>query len=1244
MTRKLISIVLALCLTLSCFAIGGMSASAATASDNVGSIQGGQTIYFAPADNWKQDNARFALYYFNNDNNTYGWKDFAPVANTNGIYSATMSSETWDGIIFVRMNPNTSENNWNNKWNQTADIFEIPSGKNLFNGTSGAWDGDNGSWGVYNPNAPTGNITVYFTDAMNWGSANVYYWGTNSDPTWPGTAMTVYQESNDYGQKVYKATIPAAATGIIFNGDGKQTVDINDGIANGALWYTNGEMDGSNYKVTKADTTIVEETTAPPANSIAVLFTDAVGWGEANVYYWGSNSDPEWPGNAMTVDSTNPYGQKVYKAYIPSGVTGVIFNGNGKQTVDITTGIENNAQWYTIDEKEGSNYKVVKVGTPVNPTTAAPTTVAPTTVVPTTVEPTTVEPTTVEPTTVEPTTVEPTTVEPTTVEPTTVEPTTVEPTTVEPTTVEPTTVEPTTVEPTTVEPTTVEPTTVEPTTVEPTTVPEEETDKIFVGIEVKDGSMIVPNTTYVNVHWATADNSEQGDLPVKYTGITDTRRAAAWSAQPRSFALFVVEVPERADKVCLRNGPKVYSENAANPYFTIGDYDSFYLYNGSTGDNISVKTKFLKVSFDYDAQVVPTTTIRVGVQQVENASEFFAMDSLRITWQRVAQGNGYTVLCRGEEVLNPLNRTESRSLGERYWNGAEKTYTLYNVQVPADSSFFNPTANGKNYFTQDYSYGNIVDHNAVYIFDGADAGAGSHNDNTVYLHLDNVEEPTTVEPTTVEPTTVAPTTVEPTTVAPTTVAPTTAEPTTEPVIPTEGVTIKVVVPNIVNSAYAWNNARLYYNNTGKSADNQYINMVENNVYYMTELGNGITDIASVGGWKVFTVTLTAEQAEAVNNALWVGFANNNNRCKTVSEKAKNILKAGVGTLDTGYSNTKASIASFDGYTFVIKDNNSTTSPYTSFIGYWTSDFTTVTAAAPMSDNSYSNWNAMSLSYGATGDSEVAIPMVNTGTTTKVSNIGDMSTLRAGRWYIYAVTLDASQTAAVDSANRVSFVKPGGNNRTAGSKNVLKAKTNEFDGNYNKTARTLEELEGQLFVVKAKASATSIVIYNGEWETEDVYTAGNNDTVEIFFAAPKGVANTTAGWDTGVELYYGNTTAYQNCSRIEMTPVRSTRTVSVDGTGLTTLSSGEWNMYSITMDAEMISTIDAATTVGFIKKGSYNRTSALYTKNIAKAPTTEDGTYSKNKQSIEAFDGKTFVINTCADAKNERTSYMGVWCN
>ncbi len=87
----------------------------------------------------------------------------------------------------------------------------------------------------------TGNFTVYFTDAENYGDVHVYYW--NDGPAWPGTPMT-YVETNEYNQNIYRAEIPATAEGIIFNnGDGSQTVDITTDIADGSWWYTTGESD-----------------------------------------------------------------------------------------------------------------------------------------------------------------------------------------------------------------------------------------------------------------------------------------------------------------------------------------------------------------------------------------------------------------------------------------------------------------------------------------------------------------------------------------------------------------------------------------------------------------------------------------------------------------------------------------------------------------------------------------------------------------------------------------------------------------------------------------------------------------------------------------------------------------------------------------------------------------------------------------------------------------------------------------
>ena len=98
-----------------------------------------------------------------------------------------------------------------------------------------------------------------------------------------------------------------------------------------------------------------EDFTAEMTQNANVYFTDALGWGDIHVYYW--NNGPEWPGAAMTELYTNEYGQKVYCYELPDDVEGIIFNGNGNQTVDITDEPIGKA-YYTTDEKNGNNYTV----------------------------------------------------------------------------------------------------------------------------------------------------------------------------------------------------------------------------------------------------------------------------------------------------------------------------------------------------------------------------------------------------------------------------------------------------------------------------------------------------------------------------------------------------------------------------------------------------------------------------------------------------------------------------------------------------------------------------------------------------------------------------------------------------------------------------------------------------------------------------------------------------------------------
>ena len=109
--------------------------------------------------------------------------------------------------------------------------------------------------------------------------------------------------------------------------------------------------------------TIIPATTASAAlseNTITIFFTDALNWNgggsnSINIYCWktesGNNVEAAaWPGSAMTEIYTNGMngGQIVYAVEIPEDVTGIIFNNNsGSQTVDITTGIADDAWWYT---------------------------------------------------------------------------------------------------------------------------------------------------------------------------------------------------------------------------------------------------------------------------------------------------------------------------------------------------------------------------------------------------------------------------------------------------------------------------------------------------------------------------------------------------------------------------------------------------------------------------------------------------------------------------------------------------------------------------------------------------------------------------------------------------------------------------------------------------------------------------------------------------------------------------------
>ena len=104
-------------------------------------------LYLKPNNNWKVDNARFAAYFFGGTPGEI-WVSMSD-SDSDGIYEVNIPEGYNYGckVIFCRMNPNTTSNNWNNKWNQTGDLSTPTDGKNLYTITEGNW-GDKGSWSV----------------------------------------------------------------------------------------------------------------------------------------------------------------------------------------------------------------------------------------------------------------------------------------------------------------------------------------------------------------------------------------------------------------------------------------------------------------------------------------------------------------------------------------------------------------------------------------------------------------------------------------------------------------------------------------------------------------------------------------------------------------------------------------------------------------------------------------------------------------------------------------------------------------------------------------------------------------------------------------------------------------------------------------------------------------------------------------------------------------------------------------
>lgn len=130
---------------------------------------------------WNADGARYAAYAFV-DGAMNAWYDFT---ETDGKYTATIS-DTYSKLILVRMKGETTENNWDNKWNQTDDI-DFTAIKDGSTFTIKGWGEGEGANSTYTVEVPAEPDTYAIASNLNEWNTTDDAMTDNGDGTWTKT-------------------------------------------------------------------------------------------------------------------------------------------------------------------------------------------------------------------------------------------------------------------------------------------------------------------------------------------------------------------------------------------------------------------------------------------------------------------------------------------------------------------------------------------------------------------------------------------------------------------------------------------------------------------------------------------------------------------------------------------------------------------------------------------------------------------------------------------------------------------------------------------------------------------------------------------------------------------------------------------------------------------------------------------------------------------------------------------------
>lgn len=139
------------------FALLLLSAVGAWAASNVN----GKTFYLQTG-LWNSNDAWFQMYCFKDGGSANYWVTMKNVCGDLYVGTAPTSGD-YNRVIFVRRAPNTDGNNWNNVWNQTANLN--PSNSNNKYDITG-WS--SGMWYNHSPALPRGTYIYFDNSQTKW--------------------------------------------------------------------------------------------------------------------------------------------------------------------------------------------------------------------------------------------------------------------------------------------------------------------------------------------------------------------------------------------------------------------------------------------------------------------------------------------------------------------------------------------------------------------------------------------------------------------------------------------------------------------------------------------------------------------------------------------------------------------------------------------------------------------------------------------------------------------------------------------------------------------------------------------------------------------------------------------------------------------------------------------------------------------------------------------------------------------